>query len=136
MSNHTVAVTSDRSGIATAAQLLVVSPLVNLAVLGIGMLAGGSFMIDNAGTTLSAGPVEVIVASILPLAIAIAVYALLGTRVAVLRRTWTPAVSVITLLSLGAVAGASDLTTAISLGTMHLVVGGLAAFGIPARLGQ
>ena len=128
--------TAGRTRIAVIGQLLGLSVLTNLVVLGIGSLAGASFAIDNAGTAMSVGPVEVIAASVIPLALAIIAHTLLSPRVALVRRLWTPVIAVVTLLSLGAMTGAGDLTTAISLGTMHLVVGGLAAFGIPARLGQ
>lgn len=114
--------------------LLAVSVLANLLVLVIGTAAGASMTIDNAGTLLTAGPVEVTLASILPLLLAIVVYATVASRVPLVARAWTPVVAVLTLLSLGGLTGATDLTTAVTLGTMHLVVGGLAAFAVPTRL--
>lgn len=122
--------------LAAAWPLLAVAVGVNLAVLAVATLLDAGLAVDNAGTVLSVGVVEVTAASILPLGLAIVAHWLLAPRIAHVRRAWTPVVSVLTLLSLGAVTGAVDLTTAVALGTMHLVVGGLAAFGVPARLGE
>lgn len=119
-----------------AGSLLAICVLANLILLGIGSLLGAAFTIDNAGTLMSAGVLEVAAASIVPLSLAIATYALLAARIDIVRRAWTPVISLITLASLGGLTGATDLTTGMVLGTMHLVVGGLAAFGIPARIGH
>ncbi len=136
MSTLTTSSTDSRPGVMTAAPLLVVALVANLAVLGIATLRGAALTVDNAGTLMSVGPLEVTAASIVPLAIGIGAYALLAPRVAIVGRFWTPAIIVLTLLSLGGPLGASDLTTGLALGTMHLVVGGLAAFGVPTRLGR
>ncbi len=125
------------SGVATTAgALLAISVLVNLTLFGIGSLLGAAFTVDNAGTMMSAGVLEVTAASIIPLSVAIVTYVLLAARVEFVRRAWTPVIAIFTLASLGGLLGASDLTTGIVLGMMHLVVGGLAAFGIPARMGR
>lgn len=114
--------------------LLGASVLANLLVLAIGTAAGAAMTIDNGGTLVAAGPVEVTLASVLPLLLAVVVHATAASRVPLVARAWTPVVVVLTLLSLGGLTGATDLTTAVTLGTMHLVVGGLAAFAVPARL--
>ncbi len=122
---------------ATAAlPLLGVSLVANLLLLGVGSLLGAAMTVDNAGTLMTVGVVEVTFASLLPLAFAIVAYVALVPRVDLVGRAWTPTVVVLTLLSLGGVVGASDLTTGLVLGTMHLVVGSLAAFGLPARAGR
>ena len=136
MSSMSSTTTDDRRGIMGAAPLLLAAVVINLCVLGIAVLLGAALSVDNAGTVMGVGVIEVTAASLLPLALAIVAYALLTPRLPVLRRVWTPATIVLTILSLGALLGASDLTTAVALATMHLVVGGLAAFGIPARLGR
>lgn len=122
---------------ATAAlPLLGVSLVANLLLLGVGSLLGAAMTVDNAGTLMTVGVVEVALASLLPLALAIVAYVAIVPRVDLVGRVWTPTVVVLTLLSLGGVLGASDLTTGLVLGTMHLVVGSLAAFGLPARAGR
>ncbi|MBY5161008.1 DUF6069 family protein [Salsipaludibacter albus] len=136
MSSTAAPRTGDRPGIVAAAPLLVVSVVANLSLLAIATLLDAARTVVNAGTQMSVGVVEVAVASVVPLGLAIAAYAMLAPRIVALRRAWAPAVVVLTVLSLGAVLGATDLTTGLVLGTMHLVVGGLAAFGIPARLGR
>lgn len=136
MSSLTASTTDDRPGIMTAAPLLAVAVVANLSLLGIAALLGAARTVDNAGTLMSVGVLEVTAASLIPLAIAIGAYALLAPRIAVVGRVWTPAIIVVTLASLGGLLGASDLTTGVALGTMHFVVGGLAAFGVPARLGR
>lgn len=131
------ALSTRTTSVATVAtSLLAVCVLVNLILLGIGSLLGAAFTLDNAGTMMSAGVAEVTAASLIPLSLAIATYVLLATRIELVRRAWTPAIVIITLASLGGLTGATDLTTGIVLGMMHLVVGGLAAFGIPARIGR
>lgn len=136
MSSLTASTTDDRPGIMTAAPLLAVALVANLSLLGIAALLGAALTVDNAGTLMSVDILEVTAASLIPLALAIGAYALLTPRIAVVRRVWTPAIIVVTLASLGGLLGASDLTTGVALGTMHLVVGGLAALGVPARLGR
>lgn len=131
------ALSTRTTGVATVAtSLLAVCVLVNLILLGIGSLLGAAFTLDNAGTMMSAGVLEVTAASIIPLSLAIATYVLLAARIELVRRAWTPVIVIITLASLGGLTGATDLTTGIVLGMMHLVVGGLAAFGIPTRIGR
>lgn len=119
-----------------AAQLLGVSVVTNLALFAVGTLLGAAMAVDNNGAATDVGIIEVTLASIIPLALATGVYAWLAQRIDLVRRAWTPTVAVLTLLSLGAMTGAQDLTTALVLGTMHLVVGGLAAVALPSRLGR
>ena len=128
--------TDHRASAMAAAPLLAVAVVVNLVILGIASLADAALTVDNAGTLMSVGIVEVTAASLLPLSLAIVAWVALAPRVALVRRAWTPAIIVVTLASLGGLLGASDLTTGVALGTMHLVVGSLAAFGLPARVSR
>ena len=128
--------TTAPSAAARALPLLGLALAANLAVLGLAALAGAGLTVDNAGTLLPVGVLEVVLASTIPLTLAIVAHTFAAPRSSLVRRAWTPAVLLVTVLSLGGLLGASDLTTGLALGTMHLVVGGLAALALPMRAGR
>ena len=125
-----------RSTAVVVTALLAASVVANLVLLGIGSLLGADMTVDNGGTLLAVGALEVTMASLVPLALGIALYVLLAPRFELVARWWMPTVVVVTVLSLAAPAGATDLTSGIVLGMMHVVVGAIAAFAVPARLGR
>jgi hypothetical protein len=108
----------------------------DLTALAIGTAFGAAMVADSNGTDMTVGPGAVVAASILPLLLAVVVFRLIASRVPTLRRAWTPLVLAAAVLSLGGLTGAADLPTALTLGTMHLLVGAVAAIALPARLGD
>ena len=77
-----------------------------------------------------------VAASFVPLGVAAVVLFLAAPRRSWVSRAWAPVVVVIGLLSLLGLTGAADAATGVSLGVMHLVVAGVAAFVLPGRLAR
>ena len=110
--------------------------VVNLAVYGLGSLAGADWVVDNGGTLQDVPVGAVVAASFVPLGVAAVVLFLAAPRRSWVSRAWAPVVVVIGLHPLLGLTGAADAVNQPVPGVMHLVVAGVAAFVLPGRLAR
>lgn len=107
---------------------------VNLLILSVGLLVGGE-MAAQVGTQMQAVTAGAVAAmTAVPLLLSTATWALVAHRVPAFAHLWVPLAWTFGLLSLAMIIGASGVTTAITLGLMHLVTTAVAAHLVPWRL--
>jgi hypothetical protein len=106
----------------------------NLLILAVGLLVGGE-MAAQVGSRMQAVSAGAVVAmTAVPLLLSTLTWALVAHRVPAFAHLWVPLAWTFGLLSLALIIGATGVTTAVTLGLMHLVTTAVAAHVLPWRL--
>jgi hypothetical protein len=115
-------------------QLATLTAVANVVIYAIASASGATMQADLGATAAAVEPVAVIVASYGTLLISTFVWALVAHRTPAFATLWVPLGFGVGLVSLAGIIGASDLSTGISLGAMHVLTTIVAALLIPRRL--